>query len=284
MQRDFTYSVWWNLLLITVGSAIMSFGYMAVAIPKEFVTGGIGGLGMLMYYITGKLSPAIWLLILSVPLFLFAWFEVSKRFFWYSLYGTLIVSFFMEVFTYTIAIENYFLSAIAGGCLIGAGAGIILRSLGSSGGMDIVAIILNKRFGLRIGQVHFIFNVALLGAALLYLDLERTLYSLVMIFIVSQIVDYFMGLFNQRKFAIIISEKSNEVSKAITDKLHRGCTILHGQGAYTGKPREVLLTVVNNFEVKRLEEVVYTADPKAFTIISNAINVLGYKFSKRKVY
>ncbi|BBD09628.1 YitT family protein [Desulfovibrio ferrophilus] len=284
MNRDYTYSIWWNVLLITLGASIVGYGIKALAVPHGFVSGGVSGVGLLFYYMTDKLSPGSWLFLFSVPVFLYGWFGVSRRFFFYSLYGLLVVVAAMELTQGQIPVKDPMLAAIAAGGLIGAGSGIAFRSLGSTGGLDIVAVALNQRYNLRIGQVSFAFNAVLFTCALLFLDVDRMLYSLVVVFIYSQVTEYFLGMFNQRKYVIIISNHGEEIAKAIMDNVHRGVTYLHGQGAYSGNSKKVLLTVVNNMQVKRLEETVYNVDPEAFTIFGNAMNVLGNRFSKRKTY
>jgi uncharacterized membrane-anchored protein YitT (DUF2179 family) len=283
-MRDFSQSVLWNAALITLGAALCAYSITALAVPHEFVSGGVSGVALLVYYLTGILSPGIWMAALSVPVFALGWFAVSRRFFFYSLYGMAAMVLCMELFTTTAPVGDPMLAALASGAISGAGTGIALRTLGSLGGLDIIAVALNQRFSLRMGSVTFVFNGLLFLAAMLFLDVDRALYSVAMVFVSAQAMEYFLGMFNQRKFAIIISDKSDEVAAAVMHHLKRGATILHGHGAFTGKSKKVLLTAVNNIQVKRLEEAVYTVDPEAFTIIGSALNVLGHRFSRRKVY
>ncbi|MBU1003232.1 MAG: YitT family protein [Proteobacteria bacterium] len=284
MIRDYTSSIWWNLLLLTIGPSLVGFAIKALAVPHGFVSGGVSGVGLLIYYLTGKLTPGSWLFLLSIPVFVYGWFGVSRRFFFYSLYGLLTVVLAMELTHIQLPIKDPMLAAIAAGGLIGAGSGIAFRTMGSTGGLDIVAVALNQRFNIRVGQVSFAFNGLLFLCALLFLDVDRMLYSLVVVFIYGHVTEYFLGMFNQRKFVIVISDKSDDIAKAILSKVNRGVTFLHGEGAFSGAPKKVLLTVVNNMQVKRLEETVYGIDPQAFTIFGNTMNVLGYRFSKRKKY
>ena len=283
-KRDYTYSVPWNLGLLTLGACIVGFAISAIAVPHGLITGGVSGLGMLLYYTVGGPSPGVWYLILNVPIFILGWLTVSRRFFLYSLFGMAAVTAAIEAVTYVAPIRDPMLAALAGGTLFGAGVGIALRSLGSSGGMDIVAVYLNNRWNLRIGQISFAFNLILLGFAMTFLDVDRTLFSLAMLFVSALVADYFLSLFNQRKMVLIISDKHEAIAEAVLKVIHRGATYLDGTGAYTGEPKKVLLTVVNNIQLKRLEETVYTIDPGAFTIIGNTFNVLGRRFSRRKVY
>ena len=282
--RNLSYSIPWNLWLLLSGTAIFAFGLKTIALPYGLITGGISGLGLLLVYVTDLFSPGTWYFLLNVPIFLLGWIFVSRRFVLYSLFGMLSLAFFMDIIPWTVTLENKFLATIAGGAIMGAGSGIALRSLGSPGGTDIIAIILNQRYSTRVGQVNFAFNLILFSAGLFFLDPNDVLYSLVMVFLISWVLEYFLGVFNQRKLVIIITEHHEAVSESIKASLHRGVTLLHGRGGFSGQPKEVILTVINNVQLKRLEEIIYTHDPRAFTIVGNTLNVLGEGFSQRKQY
>ena len=282
--RQITYSVSYNLLLITAGSIIFGIGVKAVALPHGLITGGISGVALLLYYWTGLLTPGLWYFVLNVPIFFMGWWFVSRRFFFYSLYGMLMLTMAMDLVDFKIPVTEPMLAVLAGGTLIGTGAGIVLNSLGSGGGNDIIAIILNQKFNFRIGTFFFLFNISLFTFSLGRLPLDQVLFSLAMSFITSQMVDYFLGIFNQRKMVLIISEKSEAIAAEVLNRIHRGATFLEGRGAYSGRKKDVLLTVVNNYQLKRVEELVYNIDPEAFVIMENTFNVLGKGFSHRKVY
>ena len=278
------YSIGWNLILITLGGIILSIGIKSVAIPNGFISGGFSGLSLLIFYIFKGLSPGTWYFVLNIPLFIAGWLILSRRFFFYSLFGMVVVTLAIDLIPFVIPIKDRFLAALAGGTLIGAGAGIYLHSFGSVGGSDIIAIILNQKFNIRIGQFFFYFNLVLFSLSLGFLNLDLILYSLVLTFIVSQVMDYFLSMFNQRKLVLIISEKSDAIAQRIIKKLQRGVTFLYGRGGYTGKRKKVMLTVVNNYQLKRLEEAVFGIDSNAFFITESTFNVIGKGFSRRKVY
>jgi len=283
-MRDITYSVPWNLMLITVGAALVGFAIKAILVPQGFVSGGISGLGMLLSYVWGGLTPGWWYLLLNIPILALGWFSVSRRFFFYTVYGIATLSLAIEIIPWTAPIHDNFLAVLAGGTLFGAGSGVALRSLGSTGGVDILAVFLNNKFNIRVGQVSFTFNLLLLLSSMFFLDVQRALYSLAMLFVSAMVMDYFLSLFNQRKMVLVISDYPEEIAEAVLHRIHRGVTYLNGQGAFTGRPKKILLTVVNNIQLKRLEEAVYSIDPAAFTIVGNTFNVLGRRFSRRKVY
>jgi len=278
------YDVFWNLCLLIIGAFILALGLKGIAIPNGFISGGFSGLSLLIYYIFGGLSPGLWYLVLNVPIFIVGWILLSRRFFLYSLFGTLVLTIAIDVITIQIPIQDKLLSAVAGGTLMGAGVGIYLHSMGSLGGTDIIAIILNQKFNMGIGKIIFLFNLVLFTFSFRFLDTEAVLYSLSLTFILSQVADYFLSVFNQRKMVIIISEKSDVIAQEIMNKLQRGSTFLHGKGAYTGREKKIILTVVNNFQLKRIEEIVYNTDTNAFLITGSTFNVLGKGFSKRKIY
>jgi uncharacterized membrane-anchored protein YitT (DUF2179 family) len=282
--RRFAFSIPWNLLLLTVGSFFFALGVKSLAVPHGFLTGGVSGIALLIFYFTKTLSPGIWLLVLNIPIAVLGWVLVSRRFVLYTAYGMLAITAWMELITFTLPVHDRLLAAIAAGTLAGTGVGISLRSLGSSGGLDIIGIILHQRFGFRIGQISFLFNAALFSASFALMDTDLVLYSLILVFVTGSITDYVLSMFNQRKLVFIVSEHAQAIADAIMKEAHRGVTLLEGRGGYTGLPKQVVMTVVNNVQQKKLEELIFTLDPEAFVIFENTFNVIGKGFSRRKVY
>ncbi|MGE4554430.1 MAG: YitT family protein [Desulfovibrionaceae bacterium] len=283
-MRDHTFSVPWNLALITLGSALIGFAVKGIAQPQGLLTGGASGLGLFLYYVFGGLTTGQWFLIINVPIFVLGWVFVSRRFFFYSLYGMAAVTFFIEVIPWQVRLDDPWLAVFTCGATLGTGVGVALRSLGSTGGTDILAVILKQRYNLAIGKFKFFTDVSLFVVGFFVLDPERMLYSAAMIFVTSIAVDYSLNVFSERKLALIISDNPRAILADVLQKLDRGATLLHGQGGYSGQPKEVVLTMVNNIQLKRLEELVYASDPHAFLIIGSGFNVLGQGFSTRKIY
>lgn len=277
-------SIPWNLMLIIVGSLIYSIGVKAVIVPQNFITGGITGVSLLCFYTSGMFSPGIWYFIINIPLFIIGLKLVSRRFFLYSIFGMLVSSLWFDLITFTIPLHDPFIIMLAGGTITGAGAGIVLHSFGSLGGNDIIAIVLNQKFNVRMGTFFFIFNLVVFAFSFGLLNVEMVLYSLAMSFITSFVIDHVLTMFNQRKMVLIISENPDLLAKDINIKLRRGATFLEGKGSYSERPRKIILTVIHNYQLKRLEELIFTHDQNAFMITENTFNVLGKGFSKRKVY
>ncbi len=277
-------SVAWNLGLLTFGAAVFSYGIKTIVLGKGLMAGGISGLALLLYYLTGVAGPGTLYFLLNLPLFLVGWRSLSRRFFLYTFYGMVVLSAIMWLIPEQALISDPLLAAIFGGAVMGAGSGIMLRSMGSAGGTDILAIWLNNKYNLRIGQFNFFFNLAVFTAGLTFYDTNLVLYSIILSYTNSQVMDYFLSLFNQRKMVFIISDKADVIAQDIIRRLRRGATFLHGTGAYTGKSKRVILTITNTVQIKRLEELVFSHDEHAFFVVENTFNVLGAGFAHRKTY
>ena len=283
-MRRITGTIAWNLALLTFGAAIYSFGVKDIVVTRGLISGGISGVALLLYYLTGVLGPGAYYFLLNLPLMLLGWVSLSRRFILYTLYGMGILSVMIHLMPEKTVIADPLLAAIFGGAVMGAGSGIMLRTLGSAGGTDILAIWLNQKYNLRIGQFNFFFNLAVFAAGLAFYEPTLVLYSIILSYTNSQVMDYFLALFNQRKMVFIISDKADDIARDIIHTLKRGATFLHGAGAYTGKSKRVILTITNTVQIKRLEELVFQHDPNAFFVVENTFNVLGEGFSRRKVY
>jgi len=283
-RLDFYYSTWWNLLLITVGTLIVTIAIKGIAVPHGFIPAGVFGLAALIYYMTDWLSPGWLNFLFNAPLFIFAWFKVSRRFFLYSLYSIASTTVFYEVIPVTIPVQNELYAAIASGVITGFGAGIVLRSLGSNGGLDVVAVYLYQRYNIGIGRIYLMFNALLFSFSLYRLSPDLVIASLIMAFITSVLVEQTLSLFNQRKVVFIVSNKADDISDDILYKLRQSATFLKGFGAYSRQERNVLMTVVNNLQLKKLEEITFNHDENALFIVENTFSVIGSSFSRRKIY
>ena len=274
-------SVVWNLLWLTLGSVLMAICIQSVAAPHGFLSGGVMGVGLLVNYWTGTLTPLVWYSMLCVPVYALGWFCVGKRFLLYTAYGTLCTTLFSFFITFEIPITNEVYATVVGGVLHGAACGIMLRTLGSSGGTDVVAVLLKERWNVPIGQFNFLFNSLLVLTAASHMALDLIVASMLMMFISASTLEYVLGLFNRRKLVMIISDHGEEISEAILVTERFGATLVRGKGAYSGSDREILLTVTNNVALKRLENLVFSIDPRALFIVENTFYVSGGQFARR---
>jgi uncharacterized membrane-anchored protein YitT (DUF2179 family) len=283
-KSKFAYSIFWNCALITVGSLIQAIALKSIATPHMFVPGGLFGVSSLLYYLTDFLNPGLLYLLFNVPMFILGYILISRRFLWYSALAMVLITLFYQVIPLEIHIENQLYAALTLGVLLGFGAGMVLRSLGSNGGLDVIAVILYQKYNIGIGKTYFGFNLILFSLSFASLDNDLVIASMIAVFVTSQILDYTLALFNQRKLAFIISEKSEAVADRVMTTLKIGTTLLPAIGAYRKENRTVMMVVINNIQLKRLEEIVFTTDEHALFIVENTFSVLGSTFSKRKIY
>lgn len=283
-KSKFVYSIFWNCLLITVGSLIQAIALKGIATPHLFVPGGMFGVSSLIYYLTDLFNPGVLYLILNIPLFVLGYIFISRRFLWYSALAMGLITLFYQLIQFEIRIESQLYAALSLGVLLGFGAGMVLRSLGSNGGLDVVAVILYQKYNIGIGKTYFGFNLILFSLSFASLDNDLVIASMIAVFVTSLTLDYTLSMFNQRKLAFIISEKSEAIADRVMTTLKIGTTLLPAIGAYRKENRTVMLVVINNIQLKRLEEIVFTTDEHALFIVENTFSVLGSTFSKRKIY
>ncbi len=283
-KKRFVYSIFWNCGLIAIGTLIQAIALKSIGIPHNFVPGGLFGVGSLIYYKTGWLDPGLLYLLLNVPMFILGYIFISRRFLWYSFLAMGLITLFFQIIDFQIHIGTQLYAALVFGALLGAGAGMVLRSLGSNGGLDVAAVILNQKFNIGVGKVYFGFNLLLFALSFASLDNDLVIASMIAVFVCSMAVDYVLSMFNQRKLTFIVSEKPEEIADQVMNHLKIGTTMLPAVGAYRKQKKTVLMVVINNIQLKRLEEIVFTIDDYALFIVENTFSVLGSTFSRRKIY
>ena len=282
--RSMPYSILWNCCLIIVGSLIQAIGFKALGEAQGFVPGGLFGTATLIHYTTGALDTSIIYMLLNIPMFILGYIYVSRRFLGYSMLAMLALSLFFMLIDFRINIQDQLYAAVTFGVIVGAGIGMVLRSLGSNGGLDIAGVILYQKFNVGLGKTFFFYNCLLYGVSFLTLDNDLVIASMIAMFIASVTMDYCLSLFNQRKMTMIVTERPDEIADKVMQHLKIGATMLPGIGAHKRIKKTVLMIVINNIQLKRLEEIVFTSDPYSLFIVENTFNVLGSTFSKRKIY
>ncbi|MDD2967298.1 MAG: YitT family protein [Desulfovibrionaceae bacterium] len=280
-NRALSEAIWWNLLLLTIGAFLFALGVNAVIQPHGMLSGGLMGIALLISYAVGGLPVLLWYLLLCLPVYVAAWFVIGRRFLAYTIYGTLMTTLFGSLIHFTIPLSSELYAAIVGGAILGTGSGIMLRSLGSSGGTDIIAVALKERWNIPVGQFNFFVNMLIFLAGGTFMSLDAVIVSIIMMFISSSVLEYVLGMFNQRKLVMIISENGEAITEAILVSQRFGATLLRGKGAYSGNDREVLVTVTTNMALKNLEHIVFSIDPHALFIVENTFYVSGGQFARK---
>ena len=269
-----------NLLMIGIGAFIVALNINTLVIPYHLITGGVSGLAIILKYVINT-PVSLLILVLNVPIFWWGYREINQRFLFYSLVGTLALSAMLPLTRNLIANPqlDIMLAAIFGGVLNGLGFGLIFRFQGSTGGTDIIAVVMRKKKALGLGEFTFYSNLVIIVISLMFFPIETGLYTIISIFVTGKVVDSVITGLNTNKSVFIISEQATHIADQIINELHRGVTFFSGHGAYLKMQKSVLNCVINRFELSRLKEIVLNNDPNAFMYISDASEVLGKGFT-----
>jgi uncharacterized membrane-anchored protein YitT (DUF2179 family) len=270
-------TVFGNLVLLGAGSALCALSINGILIPHKFLSGGFVGLALVTCYLFPVLSvPGLYFLF-NVPLFALGWMYVGRRFFLYSIAGTILFTVAVRWVDVSLPVQDPVLAALLAGIIGGTGAGIILRSLGSAGGVDILSVILLQRFSIRLGSTILGFNSLVLSLAAVFFSLEAALYTLIYMYVTSYVVNLVVTGWSQRKAVLIISPKWEQIHRGILQEIRRGATILQGRGAYSNQPEQILYTVITFRELPRLKRMIRDADPNAFVVVTDTLEVMGLR-------
>jgi uncharacterized membrane-anchored protein YitT (DUF2179 family) len=278
-----------DLLSIIVGSLITAVGIAAFITPARIASGGVSGIAVILFHTLGY-DVGTTILLLSVPLFIAGLFIFGRRYGFNSLLGTVLLSIFITIFGRLFGFEGFLdysdsvdilLSAVFGGVLSGFGIGLVLKGGANTGGTDIVAQIVSRYTPLSVGTALFFVDGLVILAGGFIFGLESALFAIINVYTTSISINFVLLRIGTRyaKTALIVSAQHALISKRIMQELGHGGTLLQGTGIFTGAERPVLMTVIPNQKISRLNAIVHEADPKAFMIIEEAFQVLGEGFT-----
>jgi len=282
--------------LIVIGSIILAAGFVFFISPYKIVPGGVYGIAIVIHYMTeGMLRWApsgfpigMMGLILNIPLTIIGIRILGPRFGVKTVVGFVLTSVFMDLITYLfgeapLVAGDALLSSIFGGVLVGLGLGLIFKSKATSGGSDIVAMILAKYTKLPLGQLMiYVDSAIVLIGLVVFADWKIPLYSWIVIYITGKTIDIVLQGMSVDKTLFIVSDKFVEIRDRIINDLHRGGTYIPGKGMYNGSDKTVIFTVVNRREMALLQEYIHEIDPKAFLTVLEANEILGEGFKSLK--
>ena len=275
---------WIRMFSLTVlGSAIFSLGFDLFLQPHQINVGGVSGVAMLLTTLFGRGSVGLFSLLINIPLFLLGGHHLGKKFFFGSLVGALACSVFLDLFALLpIPQTDVMLAALYGGILSGVGIGLVFLGGASTGGTDIVAKLLRRRFRtLPLGRLMLAVDLVVITlTGVVYHDISKALYSAVPLYVSSVVMDGLIYGLDYSTVALIISDEFSAITAAIEERLDRGVTILDGQGGYSGERKQVLLCAIRRRQVPQLKDLVREIDPAAFVILQEAHQVLGEGFRR----
>jgi len=279
-QSFFTIKFWWMLGVMTFGCFVFSSVVNGILIPHHFFSGGLTGIALLFYdYLQTFIPFGLLIALLNVPIFILGFREFSTKFILTSILGVIIYTVSLELTDgVEISINDPMLAAIFGGVLAGSSTGFYLNLGGSVGGLDILGIVIKKRYEIPIGTVFNLVNFLVILSNAVLFDLETSLYTGIFMYVFSWSMEKVQTGFSQRKSVLIISEKSEEIAENVLKRIDRGFTYFYASGGYNKSEKRVIYTVINLIELGRLKEYLFKTDPDAFISIQDTGDVIGKRF------
>ena len=279
-QAILTWKYWWMLIVMTFGCFVFSTVVNGILIPHHFFAGGLTGLALLFYdYLQQFLPFSLLIALLNIPIFFIGFREFSLKFILTSMIGVIIYALSLRLTEgFEISINDPMLAAIFGGALSGFFSGCYLNLGGSVGGLDILGIVIKKKYEIPIGTFFNLVNFLVLFSNAYLFDLETALFTGIFMYVFSWSLQKGQTGFSQRKSVLIISDKTEEIAEKVLKKIDRGFTYFHASGGYTKGEKRVIYTVINLIELGRLKEYLFKTDPDAFISIQDTGDVIGKRF------
>lgn len=289
LQKDKLFSIKGlkNYSFIVLGAFILAASFVLFITPYKIVPGGVYGISIVLHYMFGTPVGMV-ALAFDIPLTLIGLRILGPRFGIKTVVGFVLTAVFVDGLTLLYGSKplvegDALLSSIFGGLFAGIGLGLIFKSRATSGGSDIIAMIISKYTRLPVGQLMIAVDSAIVLIGLIaFRDWKIPLYSLIVIFITGKVIDAILEGMNYDKVLFIISEKTQEIRDKIINDLNRGGTLINGKGLYNNTDRSIVFTVVNRRETVMIQDFIHNIDPNAFVTVLNANEILGEGFKSLK--
>ena len=274
-----------SMLMVLVGNLIYALTVKLFILPANLMSCGTTGIALTVSHMTGMSIPAF-IFLFNLCMLGLGWWMLGRAFAMTTLFSSLFYPMALELLNRllgeVLVTEEPFLNVLFGGMGIGLALGIVVRAGASTGGMDIPPLILERFFKIPISATLWTFDFFILLSQMFFHPLEDLLYGVLLILTISVTLNKVMLMGTSKTEVKIISPKAMEIREEVLQKLDRGVTMLHGEGGFLGTPTEVILSVVSNHELPRLERLARKIDPECFMIISHVSEVWGRGFTGSK--
>ena len=272
-----------RILLMVLGSILVSIGLEIFLIPNNIIDGGMTGLSIMASYLT-KAQLGIFIFVFNLPFIIIGYKQIGKTFALSTIFSVICLSIGVTLLHPVPGItQDTLLATIFGGIIMGVGVGLIIRNGGSLDGTEIVAIILEKRSPFSIGEIVMFFNIFILGSSGFIFGWDRAMYSLIAYFIAFKTIDITVQGLDESKAVIIVSEMHEDIAEAIMARLGRGITLLEGKGAYSGNSTDVIYVVLSRLEIAKLKNIVHGFDEDALITITS-VEGTGKRYTKKAIH
>ncbi|MEW6547330.1 MAG: YitT family protein [Bacillota bacterium] len=267
-----------SVIMLTLGAGIFSVGLNGLVVANGLAEGGLSGVSVIVHYFTGWPVGVLYLL-LNVPLLILGYFSLGGRFTLRTVVGAgLVTGALILTRSVRFPMPDLLLASLYGGVVNGVGLGLMFRAGGSSGGLDILAQHLRHQRGVTVAETYLVADGIVLAAAGFLLGADTALYALIVTFVGGRVADLIQEGPNRAKAVLIITDRIEPLTHYVTSVLERGATIFDVRGAYTGRSKGLVMTVLSRRELARLKQQVRHLDPGAFMVVQDATEVIGEGF------
>lgn len=277
----------YKFIPVLVGNLIYALIVKLFILPTSLMSSGTTGIALFMNHMF-EIPVSLFILIFNLCMLIIGFLILGKTFAMTTIASTILYPLFLEFFNqclgnYVIT-DNALLNTIFAGMGIGLALGIVIRSGASTGGMDIPPLLLHHFFRIPVSASLYVFDFIILSCQTLYNPMERLLYGILLILLTSVVLDKVILMGTTRTEVKIISPRSQEIAKNILSNVDRGVTLLDAKGGYSQQKQEVILTIISNRELPKIEKLIRNIDSDAFMVVSRVSEVWGRGFSSKKQY
>jgi uncharacterized membrane-anchored protein YitT (DUF2179 family) len=269
-----------KIIVVLVGALLNAIGLNLFLIPANVYSSGFTGLSQLFSSILEEYTPfyistGILLLLLNIPVAILGWLKVGKTFTLYSFLSVAATTVFLEIIPLQSLSNDILLNAVFGGVILAVGVGITLKYGASTGGLDIIAMVLSRMKDKPVGTYIFMLNSVIIFTAGLLYGWEKALYTLVALYATTRVIDV-IHTRHVKLTAMVVTKKADALKKAIHSKLVRGITMIPAKGAFTNESKDMMIIVITRYELYDLEKIIKEVDPNAFTNIIQTTGIFGF--------
>ncbi|MFV9510215.1 YitT family protein [Tepidibacillus sp. LV47] len=262
-----------RIITIFFSSVLIAVSYNLFLLPHKVLSGGITGIAMIIGLLT-PLNTGTVIFLLNIPILILGFLKIGKRFIIYSLFSVSITSLAMHYIPQKAIVIDPILSSVFGGVISGMGIGLIFRVGGSTGGFDIIGLLLTRKRDLPLGAIIFGMNAVVVLVSGFLFNFDLALYTMLSIYTSGRVIDA-IHTRHVKLTLMIITSRGEEMKNMLMEHIVRGITIVDGEGAYTKEKRKILFTVITRYDLILIKPYIFEVDPHAFVNITETVEVLG---------
>lgn len=265
--------IFFQYVIIFAASIALGWAFNVFLLPHEVLTGGVTGIAMILGLMT-PINTGIWIVLLNIPILIVGWMKLGKVFIANSLFSVLVTSIAMIYIPVQSLTDDALLSSVFGGVISGIAIGLIIRYYGSTGGFDIISLLLTRKRDIPIGGLIFVLNSVVVFLSGFIFSWELAMYTMASIYITGVVIDR-IHTKHMKLSLMVITSREEEIKKELLGRLLRGITVMEGEGAFSKAKRKILFTVITQYELAFVKDIIKKVDPDAFVTVNQTLEIMG---------